>query len=119
MVLMRIVSNLVSNAVKYTDRGRVLLGARRHRGAVTIQVADTGKGMTGEEQAGFFAAYRSGPTSTGTGLGLAICAELAGANGLDLAVASDPGRGTVFSLRVPVAAAADTPQVDSVLGSAP
>lgn len=119
MVLMRIVSNLVSNAVKYTDRGRVLLGARRHRGAVTIQVADTGKGMTGEEQAGFFTAYRSGPTSTGTGLGLAICAELAGAHGLDISVSSDPGRGTVFLLSVPMARAADVPVAETMIGSVP
>ncbi len=104
MAVMRIVSNLVSNAVKYTTEGRVLLGARRRPGGLDILVCDTGAGMSEDEIAEFTGAYRKGAQSEGTGLGLSICFELATTEGLPLTVSSTPGEGSVFTLRAPHAA---------------
>jgi signal transduction histidine kinase len=101
LILMRIVSNLVSNAVKYTTEGTVLAGVRRRLDGASIDVLDTGAGMTAEELESFQQAWSQGETSSGHGLGLSICYELAAQHGLDLTVASSPGMGTVFSLRIP------------------
>jgi signal transduction histidine kinase len=102
LVMMRILSNLVSNAVKYTDRGGVLAGVRRGgAGGACLQVLDTGRGMSGAELARFREAGEKGGESTGHGLGLAICHEMAAEHGLALTARSTPGRGTVFSLRLP------------------
>jgi signal transduction histidine kinase len=101
LVLMRIVSNLVSNAVKYTESGKVLFGCRRGAGHIRIQVHDTGQGMSEEMLADLLQPYRKGEKSDGEGLGLAICAQLAGAHGLRFDARSEPGRGTCFELTVP------------------
>ena len=101
LILMRIVSNLVSNAVKYTTEGTVLAGVRRKLDGASIDVLDTGAGMTAEELESFQQAWSQGEASSGHGLGLSICYELAAQHGLDLTVASSPGMGTVFSLRIP------------------
>lgn len=101
LILMRIVSNLVSNAVKYTTEGTVLAGVRRKLDGASIDVLDTGTGMTAEELESFQQAWSQGETSSGHGLGLSICYELAAQHGLDLTVTSTPGMGTVFSLRIP------------------
>ncbi len=102
LVLMRIVSNLVSNAVKYSKTGKVLFGCRRNSDTVCLQVHDTGAGMSADALANLLQPYRKGEQSTGEGLGLAICVELAEKHGLDLEAASEPGRGTCFSLTIPV-----------------
>ncbi|MGP6089809.1 ATP-binding protein [Antarctobacter jejuensis] len=99
--LMRIVSNLVSNAVKYTVNGRVLVGVRRRTDHLLVQVLDTGPGMTDEDLKRNMQAWQSGASSQGHGLGLAICQQLAAENGLELDVASRPDRGTAFCLRIP------------------
>ena len=101
LILMRIVSNLVSNAVKYTTEGTVLAGVRRKLDGASIDVLDTGTGMTAEELESFQQAWSQGETSSGHGLGLSICYELAAQHGLDLTVTSTPGMGTAFSLRIP------------------
>jgi signal transduction histidine kinase len=101
LILMRIVSNLVSNAVKYTTEGTVLAGVRRRLDGASIDVLDTGAGMTAEELESFQQAWSQGETSSGHGRGLSICYELAAQHGLDRTVASSPGMGTVFSLRIP------------------
>jgi len=104
VAVMRIVSNLVSNAVKYTDRGKVLVGCRRTHGEVHIDILDTGEGMTREELELFCGRNSKGPSSSGDGLGVAICFELAHQHGYGLDVKSVKGRGTRFRLslaRVP------------------
>lgn len=93
--LMRIVSNLVSNAIKYTTTGEVSL---RVEAGPTLVVEDTGPGMTDAELAAFRTEGVKGEASDGHGLGLAVCFDLAGKNGLSLEVASEPGRGTRFAL---------------------
>lgn len=97
--LMRIVTNLVSNALKYSNAGRVVVGVRRG-GGLRLCVIDTGPGMSADELARFRQAGEKGATSTGHGLGLSVCFELARAHGMTLGVASRPGRGTCFSLHL-------------------
>lgn len=100
--LMRILTNLVSNALKYTEAGRVVVGVRRG-GRLRICVIDTGPGMSEAEIEQFQKAYEKGETSTGHGLGLSVCFEQAAAHGMRLEVVSKPGRGTCFSLHLPAA----------------
>lgn len=102
LVLMRIVSNLTSNAIKYTEAGKILIGARRRPDGFTIIVLDTGLGMSDGEMIQFQAAYEKGNASEGEGLGLAICHDLAKQNDLHMEVSSKPGRGTC--MRVTAAA---------------
>ncbi|MFY0634982.1 MAG: hypothetical protein JXQ91_14310 [Vannielia sp.] len=97
LVLMRIATNLVSNAIKYTREGRVVVGVRRG-GGLRLIVADTGAGMSEAELARFSEAYVKGEASTGHGLGLSVCFELAREAGLRLEARSQPGRGTCFAL---------------------
>lgn len=102
LVIMRIVSNLVSNAVKHTLTGRVLFGVRRQDRNAVIQVWDTGPGMSKQQQMTFRQAYVKSAESGGHGLGLAVCFELSEQYGLDLTAVSQPGKGTRFDLLVPV-----------------
>ncbi|MEM9850504.1 MAG: sensor histidine kinase [Pseudomonadota bacterium] len=97
--VLRILSNLVSNAVKYTAEGRVVLGVRRD-GAETlrIEVHDTGPGMDPQTLRRMENAYTRGEEGAGTGLGLFGARQMAEAAGLRFAVQSTPGAGTVASL---------------------
>lgn len=109
LYLQRIVQNLISNAIRYTDRGGVFVGARRRGDKVQIEVWDSGPGIRDEDRAVIFQEFRRlhrrASASEGMGLGLAIveraCARLG--HGLDLL--SRPGRGSVFRVTVPLAAA--------------
>ncbi|WP_108812393.1 ATP-binding protein [Sphingorhabdus sp. Alg231-15] len=105
LVLMRMVSNLVSNAIKYTVTGKVLVGARKRESGFTIMVLDTGLGMSDEEIVRFQSVYQKGDDSSGEGLGLAICYDLAKKNGLRIEVSSTPNQGTSVS----IVAGADAP----------
>lgn len=98
VILMRILINLVANAIKHTATGRVLIGARRKGDAAIIEVYDTGPGMNEPDLQDVFKPYVSGAASTGEGLGLAIVKELANESGLDIQVQSHPGKGTVFRI---------------------
>ncbi|MGS4989909.1 ATP-binding protein [Roseibium sp. RP-7] len=101
MVLMRIASNLVSNAVKYTEKGQVLIGVRNRGQALELCVLDTGPGLTEIEQQTFLKAYKKGSTSSGHGLGLSVCHDLAREHGLAFTCQSVKGRGTQFRLSLP------------------
>lgn len=109
LYLQRIVQNLISNAIRYTDRGGVFVGARRRGDKVQIEVWDSGPGIRDEDRAVIFQEFRRlhrrASASEGMGLGLAIveraCARLG--HGLDLL--SRPGRGSVFRVTMPLAAA--------------
>jgi signal transduction histidine kinase len=107
--LRQILLNLLSNACKFTKQGEVKLRARRvadERGWFELAVADTGIGMTAEQQAKLFEDFTQADASTaqrfgGTGLGLAITRKLARMMGGDVTVASEPGKGSVFTVRLP------------------
>jgi signal transduction histidine kinase/ActR/RegA family two-component response regulator len=105
--LKQIVINLAANAVKFTERGRVRLAARAEANVfVLFEVTDTGPGIPRDRLERIFDAFAQGDASMsrrfgGTGLGLAISRQLALVLGGDLDVASELGRGSVFSLRVP------------------
>lgn len=104
LILMRIVSNLVSNAIKYTEKGSVLIGVRDRGKTIDLCVLDTGTGMDADEIEAFSHAYNKGETSTGNGLGLSVCYELSKDNGMDLTCHSEKGKGTSFTLTIPRAA---------------
>ncbi len=101
MVIMRIYTNLVSNAVKHCEKGRIILGARRRTGKVQLQVIDSGPGMSPQQLASVMQAYQKGPDSQGSGLGLAICRQLAEEHGLGFEIDSTPGVGTRCCLTIP------------------
>ncbi len=101
VALIRVVSNLVSNAVKYTDNGRVLIGVRRHAGMVAIEVHDTGPGLTKAQILAIQQSYHRGEASRGTegeGIGLAGVQLLAAQNNLSLTIRSRPGAGSCFAI---------------------
>jgi len=109
MRLRQILLNLLSNACKFTKQGEVRLRVKRvvdGRDWIEIAVADTGIGMTPEQQAKLFEEFTQADSSTarqygGTGLGLAITRKLARMMGGDVTVTSEPGKGSVFTVRLP------------------
>ncbi len=108
VLLARILRNLISNARRYTREGRILVGCRRQAGAVRIEVWDTGPGIPADKLDEIFEEFvQLGNTERdrqkGLGLGLAIVRGLARVLGHRVAVRSRPGRGSVFSVEVPLA----------------
>jgi signal transduction histidine kinase len=109
MRLRQILLNLLSNACKFTEQGEVKLRARRVRNGrdwIEMAVADTGIGMTADQQAKLFEEFSQAEATTaqrfgGTGLGLAIARKLARMMGGDVTVTSEPGKGSVFTVRLP------------------
>ena len=112
MRLRQILLNLLSNACKFTKEGEVALRGRRVATAahwIELSVSDTGIGMTPEQQAKLFEEFTQADATTaqrfgGTGLGLAITRKLARMMGGDVTVTSEPGKGSVFTVRLPAAA---------------
>jgi len=102
VLLERILLNLAANALRYTQRGGVLIGCRRRGGRVGIEVLDSGIGIAPEQQRAIFDEfYQAGDgQGGGLGLGLAIAARLAGLLGSRIEVASGLGMGSVFAVEV-------------------
>lgn len=108
VLLLRILSNLVSNAVRYTEAGRVLVGCRRRGSELLLQVIDTGIGIPPEQIPLIFEEYyqvanQGRDRRQGTGLGLAIVERLAGLLDHQIEVASRPGHGSTFTVRMKLA----------------
>jgi signal transduction histidine kinase len=109
MRLKQILLNLLSNACKFTKEGEVALRVRKvadGRDWVELAVADTGIGLTAEQQAKLFQEFTQADSLTarrygGTGLGLALSRKLARMMGGDVTVTSEPGKGSVFTVRLP------------------
>lgn len=104
----RILRNFVANAVRYTEKGRVLVGCRRRRGTLRISVYDTGVGIApGEQELVFEEFYQVGnrerDRSKGLGLGLAIVERLSKLLNAPLTLKSRPGRGSHFAFDLPLA----------------
>jgi len=108
-LLRRILQNFLSNAVRYTRRGRVLLGCRRACGALRIEVWDSGPGIPEHQRQEIFEEFRrldGNGDERGAGLGLAIVDRTARLLGHEVGLRSWVGRGSVFALTVPLGDAA-------------
>ena len=128
-MLVEMIRNLLSNALRYTDRGRILLGCRRAGDNVQIEVWDSGVGITEDQLPHIFQEYyqgRGGAEQGGFGLGLAIVKRLGAILDHRVEVRSTPGKGTRFSIvvprarsriNVPEAAPPVHPHNDAFLGS--
>ncbi|MFQ6348720.1 PAS domain-containing hybrid sensor histidine kinase/response regulator [Pseudomonas sp. R11F] len=113
-LLARILRNLLSNALRYTYKGRVVLGCRRHPQRLSIQVWDSGMGIAEERLEEIFQEFKRGDVQRpdqdrGLGLGLAIVEKIAGILGHRISVRSWPGKGSMFALEVPLSATAPRP----------
>src|SRR5215469_6744378 len=95
------IRNLMSNAIRYTDRGKVLLGCRRANDKLRIEVWDTGIGIPGDQLPHIFEEYYCDAERGGFGLGLAIVRRLGEILDHRVDVRSTPGKGTSFSIEVP------------------
>lgn len=106
--LRRILQNLIGNAIRYTRTGRVLVGVRRAGGKIRIEVHDTGPGIAPEDRQVIFREFHrlngSASASEGMGLGLAIVQRACALLNHRLSLASEPGRGTSFSVEMALSA---------------
>lgn len=123
-LLTRVLRNLISNALRYTEQGGVLISARTHQRSVRFQVWDTGCGIEPENMKRIFEEYfqvdgtQQHRTQLGQGLGLSIVDRLTRLLAHPLTVRSQPGRGTVFSVDVPLCEDEPLPTVNPPLPSA-
>lgn len=118
-MLRRILQNLMSNAIRYSPNGRVLVGCRRDGGQLRVEVLDTGPGISKADQEEVFKEFkrlkpdrdRSLPEGERSlGLGLAIVERMAGLLGHPLTLRSQPGKGSAFCVSVPIAQATPLPK---------
>ncbi len=108
MLLERVLRNLIENAIRYTASGRILIGCRRRGSEALLQVCDTGIGIAAEHREAIFHEFFQVGNSErdhtkGLGLGLSIVRRLLQLLGHHLTMTSRPGRGTCFSLHLPIA----------------
>lgn len=105
-LLRRLVQNLVSNAIKYTIGGKVLVGARRHDDHVVIEVIDSGIGIPSSKFRAVFKEFarldEGARTATGLGLGLSIVDRISRVLNHPVQLTSTPGRGTRFRVQLPI-----------------
>jgi signal transduction histidine kinase len=105
-LLRRILQNLISNAIKYTKTGRVLMGCRHEGGKLRIEVHDTGPGIPEKKQRLVFQEFQrlgqDNSSEPGLGLGLAIVDRIAKMLGHPISLRSKPGRGSAFTISVPL-----------------
>ena len=113
-LLRRLLQNLVSNGIKYTPKGRVLVGCRRHRQRLRIDVYDTGIGIPASQHQAIFQEFhrldQGARVARGLGLGLSIVERIARVLNHKIEVNSIPGRGSHFSVEVPLSGAATVRQ---------
>ncbi len=120
-LLRRILQNILSNALRYTRSGGVLVGTRHRGDTIRIDVADTGCGIPDDQREAVFEEFHRG-TSTladaglagGLGLGLAIVRRMAAALGHPVTFSSKVGRGTIFHIDVPIGMGASAEQAASL-----
>ena len=118
----QVVMNLVSNALKFTEKGSITIALRAAPaadgdGGVEIVVSDTGIGMSPEQQSALFRPYFQAEGGAkkygGTGLGLAICRKLTSMMGGEISVMSEKGSGSAFRVWLPLPAAEAAPETDA------
>lgn len=113
-LMTRILRNFLSNACRYTDEGRILLGARRRGDHLRLEVWDTGRGIAADRLQAIFLEFNQldvgrAADRKGVGLGLAIVERIAKILGYRVEVRSWPGRGSMFSIEVPIGEAMPEP----------
>jgi signal transduction histidine kinase len=122
-MMLTILINLVGNAIKYTDRGSVLIGCRRAGGQLRVEVRDTGVGIAEDQLSVIFDEFRQleARSRKGYGLGLSIVRRTADLLGHRVKVRSTPARGSCFAIELPLApkrgAPTDTPQFSAAASS--
>ncbi|MEX2128229.1 MAG: PAS domain-containing hybrid sensor histidine kinase/response regulator [Xanthobacteraceae bacterium] len=120
-LLRRLLQNLVSNAIKYTPKGRVLVGCRRRGARLRIQVIDTGLGVPASKQRIIFQEFQrldqGAKAARGLGLGLSIVERIARILGHKVNLRSAPEKGSTFSLELPIAPA--VPRVEALRADQP
>ncbi|SKA13134.1 sensor histidine kinase [Vibrio cincinnatiensis] len=119
-LLRRVVQNFLTNAFRYTPKGRVVLGVRRWQGRVRIDVWDNGIGIEEDKQQEIFEEFNRGGqvrSDQGLGLGLAISKGIAQALGHEISMRSWPGKGSVFSITLARASVAEQITPSSLGGS--
>lgn len=106
VLLYRILSNLLANAIRYTEHGRIVLGVRRRTDAIEIQIWDTGPGIPAHTVASLTQAFQQGAQAQqgtqGYGLGLFIVHTLCTQCGYQLRIHSELGKGSGFCVRIPL-----------------
>jgi len=105
--LTQVLLNLVGNAIKFTDKGEIMIKASANDGAYNLAVRDTGPGISEADQQKLFQEFQQADTSItkakgGTGLGLAISKRIIEMHGGRIWVESRPGQGSTFSLTLPI-----------------
>lgn len=105
VLFQRMLGNLIANAVRYTEQGRILVGCRRRGGRAWVEVWDSGIGIPADKTGEIFEEFKqlgNGARTRGSGLGLAIVAKTAALLGLQIRVNSRPGHGSMFALELPL-----------------
>lgn len=120
--LKTILKNLISNAVRFTDQGRVTVSARSRDGGIELSVNDTGAGIAPEAQAAIFDPFEQGEQATArrhnaAGLGLYIARRLAEMLGGTIAVESQVGQGSTFRVWIPCDLLSEDPVIAARLGN--
>jgi signal transduction histidine kinase len=113
--LTQVILNLVGNAIKFTDKGEVVIKATATNGSFTVAVRDTGPGISQADQGKIFEEFQQADNSAtkkkgGTGLGLSISRRIVEMHGGKLWVESEFGKGSVFSFSLPVQVEAQAKQ---------
>jgi signal transduction histidine kinase/CheY-like chemotaxis protein len=122
--LRQVLYNLVSNAVKFTDAGAIAVGVSYQDGFVVLEVADSGVGIATDKLERIFDKFVQGDASStrragGTGLGLAICRELCALMGGAIDVTSAHGKGSIFTVRLPLERVAEPRPLEAAPDPAP
>jgi signal transduction histidine kinase len=105
--LAQVLLNLVGNAIKFTDKGKVAITATTANGLFTVAVRDTGPGIAPADQGKIFEEFQQADNAAtkrkgGTGLGLSIAKRIIGMHGGHIWVESDVGKGSTFAFTIPV-----------------
>lgn len=119
VLLKRIIGNFIENAIRYTERGGVVVGCRRRQGKAWVEVWDSGIGISPDKTAEIFEEFRQlgdAARNQGSGLGLAIVAKTAALLGLEFCVRSWPGKGSVFAIELPLGQAETAPVAAAPVG---
>lgn len=105
ILFQRLLGNLIDNAIRYTERGGVIVACRRRYGRSWLEVRDTGIGIPADKTVEIFEEFKQlngDARNRGSGLGLAIVAKTATLLGLEIRVNSRPGRGSLFAIELPL-----------------